>query len=825
MMVKEKKRSIPLISLSAFILAEIIMVCILKAGGFYPFGTKSMLIMDMKGQNLEFITSLRSIFKGDASFFFSWSRSMGGNFIGVFAFYIASPLSFLTLFFPVSKMPVAIELLTLLKIGLCSLTFSMYAGYLSEKYQGRLKFSILIPSVCYAFMSYTMVYSLSIMWLDGVIMLPLILMGVEKIFDGKKGLWYVISLTIIFYSNYYVGYMIGLFTGIYFIIRMICEYTKGNMKTGWIHIKSFVVSTLLSVAMASPLLICVFKDLFTGKLSNLDVYTGYEPDTSTIFEFKLLFTKLLHGKYDSITYVGLPSIYCGFAMMVLAVAFLLLRQIKWREKIGFFLALCLLAASFYYVKFDELWHGFQYPNWFPFRHAFLFSFVIVYMALRAMIVLSTRKWIMKMNKAVSYVVTGILIIAVSIDMGTNGNAMIQGLGNEFGYGEMQEYDQFIQKTQPLVEKIKKSDSGLYRINQKYEYSKNDALLLGYNGMTHYSSAFNANINSLTPRLGLGQSYFWNSGYGSTPLIDSIFGCKYTIHDGAMPQCYKALDNTPEGAVSYENTMALPLLYAVGQECTAGDLNQQSVFVNQNNYLAGITGQKKNYFTGCQYTVTQESEAVWSYSAVAAEDAPMYLSMQSNSSYANVYVNGNYIGNYFTGETSGALYLGEYKTGDTLYIQVVCSQDGNTYSPSYTEIVQMNINELQDTMSSLKKGGLRITDSHGGHISGTITLQKDQKEIMTSIPYDKGWTLRVDGKKVKYTKYADTFIQFPCSSGKHKITMQYVSPGFYTGLLVGVIGFLLALVYFGWERLAAGKWKKIFQGLQKQADDGKGTEGK
>lgn len=70
-MVKEKKRSIPLISLSAFILAEIIMVCILKAGGFYPFGTKSMLIMDMKGQNLEFITSLRSIFKGDASFFFS----------------------------------------------------------------------------------------------------------------------------------------------------------------------------------------------------------------------------------------------------------------------------------------------------------------------------------------------------------------------------------------------------------------------------------------------------------------------------------------------------------------------------------------------------------------------------------------------------------------------------------------------------------------------------------------------------------------------------------------------------------------------------------
>ena len=102
--------------ISVFILAELMMLYILKNNGFYPFGTKSMLIMDMKNQYVEFITSLRNIIRGEDSIFFSWSHSMGGNYIGVFAYYIASPFSFLTLLFLVEKIPVAIEFLTCLKI-------------------------------------------------------------------------------------------------------------------------------------------------------------------------------------------------------------------------------------------------------------------------------------------------------------------------------------------------------------------------------------------------------------------------------------------------------------------------------------------------------------------------------------------------------------------------------------------------------------------------------------------------------------------------------------------------------------------------------------
>jgi uncharacterized membrane protein YfhO len=83
--VSARSKSVLLYS-AAFLLAELMMLFILKANHFYPFGTKSMLIMDMRDQNVEFLASLRSMIHGDNSLFFSWARSMGGNYMGVFAF-------------------------------------------------------------------------------------------------------------------------------------------------------------------------------------------------------------------------------------------------------------------------------------------------------------------------------------------------------------------------------------------------------------------------------------------------------------------------------------------------------------------------------------------------------------------------------------------------------------------------------------------------------------------------------------------------------------------------------------------------------------------
>lgn len=67
---------------------------------------------------------------------------------------------------------------------------------------------------------------------------------------------------------------------------------------------------------------------------------------------------------------------------------------------------------------------------------------------------------------------------------------------------------------------------------------------------------------------------------------------------------------------------------------------------------------------------------------------------------------------------------------------------------------------------------------------------------------------IDGEKADYTKYAGSFIKFDCSSGKHTITMKYVSPGFYQGVIVGIIGLLAFAFVFILHPMRKSRENKI-----------------
>lgn len=183
---------------------------ILKSNGFYPFKEVTLFTFDMKEQYLPFFSSLHYLIGGDDSIFFHWSKSLGGNYIGLYAYYLASPFSWLTTLFSIEKLPLAIFLMTVSKISLSGLTFSVYVNFLWNKYNSLpaqtssyrrlLAHLTLLPlPVAYALMSYNLQFALSIMWLDGVILLPLLLLGVEKLLDKQRNLWFILPLTAIFY--------------------------------------------------------------------------------------------------------------------------------------------------------------------------------------------------------------------------------------------------------------------------------------------------------------------------------------------------------------------------------------------------------------------------------------------------------------------------------------------------------------------------------------------------------------------------------------------------------------------------------------------------
>lgn len=795
--------------LAAFAVPICCMLVILEQGGFYPFGDKTLFIMDMRDQYLEFFAYLRYLSGGDNSLFFCWSRSMGGNFLGLFAYYLASPLSFLACLFPVERMDAAIVFLTVLKIGLCGLGFSVYGNYLWKRAAGKPAPPLVLClfSSCYALISYNMVYSMCLMWLDGVILLPVVLLGVEKLLDGKKGLHYMMALTALFVSNYYIGYMVGIFTGLYFLYRLICAAagkTAGKMVLCGAR---FCICTVLALGLSAPLLLPTVKDLMQGKLSGAGTYRlSFE----TNFLLSDFLGKFRNGVYDSVTDSGLPAVYCGMTALVFAVVFFYCMRITLREKIGALLLLLVLALSFYYKGFNLAWHGFQAPVWFPYRYAFLFSFMIIYMAFRAACDLGTGKtWeSLRENRQAAvrcYAFLAMLFAVNLADLAANGKAMMEGLDGQFGYDGTEEYASFIEKTKPLADWIKQQDHGLYRVSTVYEYSKNDAMLLGVNGMTHYSSTYNAAVNELTGKLGIAQSHIWNSGYGSNPLLDSLFAVSYRISDRREQDCNEKMADLGNGAAVYRNPLALPMVYSAPVPDMQPELaGRGNPYRNQNLLLNAITGGDERYFDEIQCACT-EQENGWLYTLTAPDDNPLYFYLDfSGYGWADVYVNDVWSGNYFSTETACSLYIGSYMPGQQVTVRV--ERSWGDVAVKGAVIARLDMGTLEEALAELQAGGIEMISHGGGKLKGKISVGEGQA-VMTSIPYDAGWTVRVDGRKTDAAKFAGTFLAVEVPAGEHEISFSYISPGFGAGMCLFSLAVLMTAFYFRGNGIPAMRFRK------------------
>ena len=99
----------------------------------YPLGDGSVLVLDLNGQYVWFFEALRNFVHGDADLLYSFSRALGGEFLGIYAYYLASPLSYLLALFPQDRMLEGLLFLFLLKTALCGGSFGLYMHKTSQK--------------------------------------------------------------------------------------------------------------------------------------------------------------------------------------------------------------------------------------------------------------------------------------------------------------------------------------------------------------------------------------------------------------------------------------------------------------------------------------------------------------------------------------------------------------------------------------------------------------------------------------------------------------------------------------------------------------------
>jgi hypothetical protein len=163
----------------------------------HPFGNGTVLVLDLNGQYVYFHEALRDFVYGDNSLLYSFLRGLGGEFIGIYAYYLASPLSYLVALFPVSAIQEAMLCIILLKVGLCGLTFGYYMH--KNRYLGNT--ATIIFSTIYALTAYAVVMQHNTMWIDNVYLLPLIVLGVESLIKYKKFALFTASLALALFSR------------------------------------------------------------------------------------------------------------------------------------------------------------------------------------------------------------------------------------------------------------------------------------------------------------------------------------------------------------------------------------------------------------------------------------------------------------------------------------------------------------------------------------------------------------------------------------------------------------------------------------------------
>lgn len=134
-------------------------------------------------------------------------------------------------------------------------------------------------------------------------------------------------------------------------------------------------------------------------------------------------------------------------------------------------------------------------------------------------------------------------------------------------------------------------------------------------------------------------------------------------------------------------------------------------------------------------------------------------------------------------------LGHTDVGtDEMFIQF---EDTGKYHIDDITIYALPVDKNNDKKIADKKreNALDIKVFENEHIEGT--LQRDEPGILvTTIPYEKGWEVTVNGEKKEIVRANIGFIGVPLDSGNSEIIFEYQNPYLKIGSVLSLIGFLL-----------------------------------
>lgn len=581
----------------SFLIPVVIMIAVYAYIGIYPGSEgRTILASDAFSQYSNFHASFNNMLKGEGSIFYTWSGSMGLNYWAFISYYLGGVFTPLVFFFNNLQIPDYLYYLTLLKIGCLGLSFWVFS---SQTFKLQ-KLNHVLLSISYALMSFVLAFSEILMWFDALMYLPLVVLGIHRLMDQRKPTLLFVAYVLLLISNFYMAFMVGVFSVFYFLARLSTDRQRYSKQIGM-----YVITSLLAGGASMVTVLPTFLDVKNNGES-LSAIKQIKTDMTGPWD---LIIKNMVGVYDSTKFDSIPYIYVGLLGLTFCLYYFVTKKILLKEKIAYGSLIILLIASFYIEPLNLAWQGLHTPNMFLFRFSFLFSFMILLLAgygwekyeskdfeqlttIISMLVLAfigvkvltnngdysyLTNWSFVLTIAfiMSYLflfyflkkkeqykigIAVVLVLFASAELGLNSLQMIVGISEEWHYPSRKYYAEPYPDVQTLVDYTKEKNDNFYRLENLDAVSLNDSFNYGYHGVSMFSSIRNRHSSYYLNALGyrsLGTNL--NIRYeNNTLLMDSLIGMKYNISKQPLSKFgFEEIKKSGDYRL-YENNYALPL---------------------------------------------------------------------------------------------------------------------------------------------------------------------------------------------------------------------------------------------------------------------------
>lgn len=814
----------------------------------------SILGGDLLLQYIPYIKMFLCDILNGESIWYSWSTSMGMNTSLINAYYVFSPFNIFYLIFWNVDEGLITSIIIILKSGLASYAFFVFSTRVI-KCKGV---QTILFAFAYALSMYAICYCVFYpSWSDGIILLPLICTWIYELENRNSNyLKLILSYTILFVSQFYIGYMVGIFSFLFWLVLQFVK-EKFSFRIFLRNAFGYFGSVILSIGISAFFLLPAFIFLINNGAADIETFEEFKANV-----FEILYALFWGSGVTKSSTV--PALYCGWPVLLLFPLYFFNKNIKVREKIGygilvFFLVLTILVKPFY-----QFIHAFDAPNFFYNRQTFLLIFLICALATKQSIYIETIKkrdliivlvcyavlypivfwlsgmeyadfilrlivnvlgallwygiWFLYNKKQVERKSIALLaVILLLIELFTNGLCSF----DKSEYYKYENYSVWKEGITSAVEEVR-SDTDYYRMYYNIDMSPNSDSWFGYNGVSDFSSVENYTLRLSMQKLGVctSQKLLAPVGAGMMPPIETLLGVKYIV-TGPNPNF--DLSGLNFYKIS-ENNYRLNIGYMVSDAVIDYEMYGTNSFENINFLLQTMSGRKENCFEPYIGEVIIECDQIEGYigdeSTIIQYDAEQYTYGKLSYSISNENVKGPlYI--QIPNETSSLksnvpFLLGGYENVFKRYAGVSVSyikpllNDENCYTISvymddetvnawlYNNPLFYEYNEdaLAAIHENLSQSQLQVEEYADGYVKGTVDVPTEKTVLFTSIPYDEGWTAYVDGAEWEtIAVVGDAFMALELEPGHHEVEFTYEAPGVKEGILVSSVsvGIYAALI--------------------------------